>query len=299
MRCGGDDGFKWIPPYSRVGIIGGKGEMGRLFRRFFEKRGYFVEIADLDTPKTSREVIKESDIVVFSVPLHLTVEIIEKHVELLREDQLVMDLSSLKVEPVRAMLKGKSSVVGLHPMFGGSISSFSGQTIIACPVRVDVTKWERVRSEFENEGIIVKECSPEKHDELMVIIQVLFHLTTMIQGRVMRELGVDIEETLEYTSPVYRMEISLLGRMFAQNGWLYGAISQMNPHTPKIIALIQKILAEYNDWLQSKNLAAMAKDFADTSAHLGSFCKRAYEESSKLMELSSSIFNKMLEPNRS
>lgn len=290
MNCGSDGG-RWFPPHGRVGIIGGNGEMGRLFRRFFENRGYSVEISDLDTPKTSRDVIEVADIVLFSVPLHLTVEIIEEHVGLLREDQLVMDLSSLKVEPVRTMLKGKASVVGLHPMFGGSISSFSGQTIIACPVRIDSCKWRRLKLEFESEGMFVKECSPEKHDEMMAVIQVLFHLTTMIQGRVIRELGVDIEETLEYTSPVYRMEISLLGRMFAQNEWLYGAISQLNPCTPGIIALIQKSLWEYNNWINDKNLIAIAEDFARTREHLGSFCKKAYEESSRLINLSSAIFN--------
>ncbi|MCX7822773.1 MAG: prephenate dehydrogenase/arogenate dehydrogenase family protein [Syntrophobacterales bacterium] len=289
MRSG-TNGDRWLPPYGKVGIIGGKGEMGRLFRRFFEGRGYTVEIADLDTPKTSKEVIEASDIVVFSVPLHLTVEIIEEHREFLRQDQLVMDLSSLKVEPIRAMLKGQASVVGLHPMFGGSIPSFVGQTIIACPVRVDMARWKRLKTEFESEGMVVKECSPEKHDELMAIIQVLFHLTTMIKGRVIRELGVDIEETLEYTSPVYRMEICLLGRMFAQSGWLYGAISQMNPHTPKIVTLIQNILDEYNRWFKDKNLPRLAKDFFETSSYLGSFCRKAYEESSQLMELGSALF---------
>lgn len=284
------DGTKWFPPHARVGIIGGKGEMGRLFRRFFEKRGYQVDIADLQTPKTSREIIESSDLVLFSVPLHQTVEIIEENLPYLRDDQLVMDLTSLKVEPIRAMLRSKASVVGLHPMFGGSISSFSGQTIIACPVRIDSQVWNRLRMEFEQEGMVVRECSPEKHDKLMAIIQVLFHLSTMIQGRVIRELGIDIEETLGYTSPVYRTEICLLGRMFAQSEWLYSAISQMNPHTPQIIDLIQAILSEYKTWITEKNLSALAQDFAKTRAHLGSFCQRAFEESSRLIDLSSALF---------
>ncbi|MEJ5300380.1 MAG: prephenate dehydrogenase/arogenate dehydrogenase family protein [Thermodesulforhabdaceae bacterium] len=284
------DNNTWFPPNAKLGIIGGKGEMGRLFKRFFENRGYQVEIADLDTPKTTREVIEDSKVVVFSVPLHRTVEIIEEHAQYLTDDHLVMDLSSLKVEPIRAMLKSKASVVGLHPMFGGSVSSFAGQTIIACPVRIDSSIWERLKLEFEAEGMVVKECPPERHDELMSIIQVLFHLSTMIQGRVIRELGIDIEETLEYTSPVYRMEISILGRMFAQSGWLYGAISQMNPHTPRIVALIQEILKEYSLWLQDKDLQALVEDFNKTRNHLGSFCARAYEESSQLIEVSSKLF---------
>jgi prephenate dehydrogenase len=285
-----NDGAKWLPPHARVGIIGGQGEMGRLFRGFFEKRGYQVDIADLKTPKSSKDVIESSDVVVFSVPLHRTVEIIEKNLAYLKPDQLVMDLTSLKVEPIHAMLKSKASVVGLHPMFGGSISSFVGQTVIACPVRIDSSAWNRLKAEFEKEGMVVKECSPEKHDKLMAVIQVLFHLSTMIQGRVIRELGIDIDETLGYTSPVYRTEICLLGRMFAQSEWLYSAISLMNPHTPQIINLIQAILNEYELWLKDKNLEALAEDFAKTRSHLGSFCQRAFEESTRLVELSSALF---------
>jgi prephenate dehydrogenase len=283
------DNNAWFPPNARLGIIGGKGEMGQLFQRFFEKRGYHVEIADLDTPKTAREVIESSNVVVFSVPLHLTLKVIEEHVNHLTDDHLVMDLSSLKVEPIQAMLKSRASVVGLHPMFGGKISTFAGQTIIACPVRVDPSIWERLKLEFEAEGMVVRECSPERHDELMAIIQVLFHLSTMIQGRVIRELGIDIEETLKHTSPVYRMEISILGRMFAQSGWLYGAISQMNPYTPRIVTLMQEILGEYSQWLKNKDLQAFVDDFDRTKDHLGTFCARAYEESSQLLELTSGL----------
>ncbi len=286
---------RWLPG-ARVGIIGGMGEMGKLFQRFFEKRGYKVEIADLYTEKTARDIIEEVEVVLFSVPLHRTVAIIEEHRSYLRPHQLVMDLSSLKVKPVEAMLQSRASVVGLHPMFGGSISSFAGQTLIACPVRIEPSDWAPLRRQFEEEGMIVRECAPEKHDELMAIIQVLFHLSTMIQGRVIRDLGVDIEETLSYTSPVYRMEISILGRMFAQSGWLYGAISQMNPHTPRIISTMQHTLREYERWFAQGDLASFVRDFTTSSNHLGEFCRKAYEESSRLLEVSTHLFSESSPP---
>ena len=106
-----------------------------------------------------------------------------------RPDQLLMDLSSLKVRPIEAMLLSPSSVVGLHPMFGGTISSFAGQTIVACPVRIIPCRVDPLRRLFENQGMRVKECTPEKHDHMMSIIQVLFHVTTMLTGRVLRETG--------------------------------------------------------------------------------------------------------------
>ena len=116
----GDDAsspFPWEPP-ARIGIIGGLGEMGTLFSRFFSDQGYEVTVADLGTPVTGRELAASSDILLFSVPLHKSEEIIRELVPLTRPDQLVMDLTSLKVNAVREMLQSPASVVGLHPKIG-------------------------------------------------------------------------------------------------------------------------------------------------------------------------------------
>ncbi len=120
-----------------IGIIGGNGQMGQLFGRFFETQGYQVFVSDRDPGHDNKEIMRISDMVLFAVPLHETVNIIRELVVHARPEQLLMDLSSLKVGPVQAMLRSPSSVVGLHPMFGGNISSFAGQTIVACPVRID------------------------------------------------------------------------------------------------------------------------------------------------------------------
>ena len=58
---------------------------------------------------------------------------------------------------------------------------------------------------------------------------------TMLIGRTLRELDIDIEETMNYTSPSYRIEMNLVGRIFAQSPELYGAITQMNPNTKEAL----------------------------------------------------------------
>ena len=47
--------------------------------------------------------------------------------------QLLMDLSSLKVAPVQEMLRSPAGVVGLHPMFGGRVSSWADLAILNAP----------------------------------------------------------------------------------------------------------------------------------------------------------------------
>jgi prephenate dehydrogenase len=269
-----------------IGIIGGMGQMGRLFGRFFEAQGYQVVVADRSAGKDNAAVIRMSDIVLFAVPLHETVNIIGELIPYARPEQLLMDLSSLKVGPIQAMLRSSSSIVGLHPMFGGNISSFAGQTMVACPARIDSQDWSYLRRLFENQGIRIKECTPEKHDYMMSIIQVLFHVTTMLTGRVLRELQVDVAETMEFTSPSYRLEMNLLGRIFAQNPALYSAITQMNPFALDVLEHLESGLKRYREWYGAGDLFAFVSDFKRTAEHLGDFCGLAFEESSALLDFS-------------
>lgn len=277
---------------STVGIIGGLGEMGRLFTKFFDSHGFRVNVADVRTELTPERAVSESDIVVFAVPLPKTVGIISKLVPYTRGDQLLMDLSSLKEAPIREMLKSPASVVGLHPMFGGRVSSFLGQTLAACPVRIDQEQWEWLRGLFTSSGIRVKECSPNEHDKMMSIIQVLFHLTTMIVGRTLRKLDINIKETMDYTSPSYRIEMNLVGRIFAQNPELYTAITQMNSNSEAIFAALKEGLEVYEQFYRTGNLEEFIKDFEQSAAHLGDFCTGAYSESSEILDFSVQLANR-------
>jgi len=271
-------------PGARMGIIGGQGEMGSLFAGFFRRLGYRVEIADRLTEKSNEEVARDADIVLFSVPLHRTVEIVRSLLPCIRPHQLLMDLTSLKGPPVREMLESPAAVLGLHPMFGGRISTFEGQTLVACPVRIPSPAWAEWKALFTGQGLRVKESTPEAHDRMMSIIQVLFHMTTMLAGRILRDLEVDIGETLEYTSPVYRLEMSLLGRIFAQDPALYSAITQMNPHTGDLIQMLSRGLEQYRKWYEEADLEAFVEDFERSAGHLNSFTDWAYEESSAMLE---------------
>ncbi len=265
--------------------------MGRLFSDFFRSHGFRVQVGDLHGELTPEEVVRGSDIVLFAVPLHKTVEIIRALLPHMRHDQLIMDLTSLKSGPVREMLKAPAFVVGLHPMFGGGISSFAGQTLVACPARIDPADWLWLRGLFAVSRIRVKECSPEEHDRMMSIIQVLFHLTTMLVGRTLRELDIDIAETMEYTSPSYRIEMNLVGRILAQNPELYAAITGMNPNSEKIFSTLMEGLQAYQRFYRQGDLKGFAEDFERSARHLGEFCRDAYRESSEILDFSVQLTN--------
>ncbi len=122
------------------------------------------------------------------------------------------------------MLKSKANVVGLHPMFGPTVDSFKSQTIIVCPARVEDHLLHRLIAIFRHEGARCTITTPEEHDRMMAVVQGLTHYVTLCMAESIRRLGMDIETTKEFTSPVYQIELSLIGRLLSQDPDLYADI---------------------------------------------------------------------------
>jgi chorismate mutase/prephenate dehydrogenase len=82
-----------------IGIIGGKGQLGGWCSDIFQKRGYPLLIADRDTELSNLELVEQASIVVVSVPIGVTGDVLREIQGALRSDQLVVDLTSVKTLP--------------------------------------------------------------------------------------------------------------------------------------------------------------------------------------------------------
>ncbi len=119
-----------------IGIIGGTGQMGQWFKRFFERNKCKVIISGRKTEIKPSECASKCDVVIVSVPIDITINVIEEIAPFVKEDALLMDFTSIKKEPVDAMLKfSRSAVIGVHPVFGPSLNTLKNQTIVICPAR--------------------------------------------------------------------------------------------------------------------------------------------------------------------
>ncbi|MBT8508064.1 prephenate dehydrogenase [Methanomicrobiaceae archaeon CYW5] len=219
-----------------VGIIGGTGAMGGLFAPVFSRAGFDVEISGRTTPLSNRDLAMDSDIVIISVPIRETVKVIEEIAPFLSADQVLCDFTSLKVKPIAAMLGTPAQVLGLHPMFGPGVASLAGQTVIATPARCASPVCTEILDVFRNEGARVTITTPEEHDRIMAVIQGLMHFSTLVVAETMRSAGVSPVEMQRFTSPVYRIETGIVGRILGQEADLYGPILQENPEVGRIVS---------------------------------------------------------------
>ena len=184
-----------VPPdmeQRTVAVIGGNGLMGRCIAGLFADLGHAVMIADLDTKLAPQAAASIADVVLISVPIDTTVEVIRQLGPKVRPEALLMDVTSVKTAPVQAMLDSSTaSVVGTHPLFGPSVHSVQGQRIVVTPGRGD--EWHRwLVDMLQARGLVVKEATPQNHDRAMAVVQVLTHFATEVMGKALADIGVPL-----------------------------------------------------------------------------------------------------------
>lgn len=268
----------------KAGIIGGTGKMGRLFAGVFERAGYEVLVSGRSTPLTNPELAEQCDLVIVSVPIRDTVRVINEIAPVLTKDQVLCDFTSLKVEPVTAMLASKAQVIGLHPMFGPTVRSLAGQTIIICPARADPSVLYSLIATFREEGAECTITTPEAHDRMMAVVQGLTHFMTLTMADSIRRLGIDIEKTKAFTSPVYQMELGVVGRLLSQDPDLYADILEENPFVPEVLDACQESARTLAGIVTSGDADRFRAFFKENSRHFGDYCREGQEMTDALIE---------------
>ena len=227
-----------------VGIIGGTGGMGRWFADLLKKEGHTVHVSGRKTKLSSDELARICNVVVVSVPISATAEVIKQIAPQLNKDQLLMDLTSLKTEPLELMMANSAAeVIGCHPLFGPAIKESAGQNIVLCPGRG--TNWfPWLKGLFERKGFNVLERTAARHDEMMSIVQVLNHLNTISLGLALAETSQLQDELSKFSTPVFRVKLDIVRKLFTEGPGLYADIIAGNPETEKILDTYEHVIRE-------------------------------------------------------
>ena len=267
-----------------LGVIGGKGKMGAFFSELLKNEVEEIIISDLDTELSNKELVKKSHVIIVTVPITKTKKVIEEIASDLRNDQLILDLTSLKTGPIDAMMHSKASVIGLHPLFGPSVKNLSNQRIVICPTRPG--KWEPwIRGVFEKKEVQLLEISPTMHDQMMALIQSLVHFTSMVFMHTLFEEIDDPKATLKLATPVYRMQLYIAGRILSQSSNLYADIQMENPLFRKVLDKFENSFATLKEIVLSKDKEAFQKEFEGLSKFLGPLKEKGQELTTEFIRI--------------
>jgi chorismate mutase/prephenate dehydrogenase len=268
-----------------IGIIGGTAGMGAFLGRVLDAAGYPVEITGLERGAPSEEVAARHDLIIIAVPIAATMPVIERVAPFVRPGACIADVTSVKRDPLAAMLKHAPpgvDVVGTHPIFGPHGSDMDRQKVVLCRGRGDAG-FDRVKRLYESFGAEVIEATAEEHDEQMALIQVLVHEKTMVLGSVLERMKASLTRSLQFASPIYRAELSMIGRMFSQSAELYADILTVNPAGTGTSKVFGEEAARFAGAVDKGDREGIVTRFKEVAAYMAEFASWAKKESDAIL----------------
>ncbi len=268
-----------------IGVVGGTLGMGAFLAGVFERGGYAVETMGLDRGAPAEEVAARHDLVIVAVPIAATLETIARIGPHVRRGACLSDVTSLKTDPVKAMLAAAPEgvdVVGAHPMFGPSGEDLDRQKVVLCGAR-GATWLPRVRRLYELFGAECIDATPEEHDAQMAFIQVLVHEKTMVLGSVLERLGPDLSRSLQFASPIYKTELAMVGRMFSQGADLYADILTQNADSARLSHVFEQEAAFFARAVAMKDRDTVVRRFRQVAAFMTDFAAWARRQSDGIL----------------
>ncbi len=275
---------KGVRAGTNVLVVGGLGSMGQYFFQWFNNAGYHVRILDQHDWPNVAKLCQNIELAIISVPIEVTNDVIQNLGPHLPEKCVLADITSIKVSPLNAMLEAhQGPVIGLHPLFGPATSTLDKQIIAVTPGRdLDACRW--LIDQFSAWGSILLQVDAQEHDDIMSTVQTLRHFATFAFGQFLCRKHIDLPRTLEFSSPIYRLELGMVGRLFAQDPSLYAEIIFASS---KRRALLKEYLASLADNLKmidSGDKKKFCAEFKKISDWFGPFSEQAMRESSYLID---------------
>lgn len=263
--------------------IGGEGGMGKLYKRITEQTGHHAYSIDKGNWHELEELSDKLDLVIVTVPINMTEHVIERLSGRLKKETILADFTSNKSDPMETMLKAhEGPVIGLHPMHGPDVENLSKQLMVFCPAR-DGDKADWFVKQCELWGMRIIQADPKKHDHVMHLVQGLRHFVALLHGSFMEHYDLKPADMLDYSSPIYRAELMMTGRIFAQSAELYADIVFSNEERRKLLLNFFEHHQKLAELVKNNDRDGFIREFEGVTDFFGKFATQALNESGYLI----------------
>ena len=250
-----------------IGIIGGRGKMGSWFANFFAKEGIEVFISDVKKEKLpkrlknprinffqdNKELVKKVDFILISVLFKDFLKVVKEISPLVKKEQKILDILSIKEKPVEIMHSffKKNITLGTHPLFGPKTKSTRHNFLLTPTNKKERDFAKDFKEWLEKRNFRVKILSPKEHDEFMTEILGFPHFVALVSGSTI--LDFDKERLMKVLGPSFKKLLSLIKNVAFSSPEFY---SDLHFHLPKI----EKIEKKFEENVKKWNLIIKRKD---------------------------------------
>ncbi|MDX1678501.1 bifunctional chorismate mutase/prephenate dehydrogenase, partial [Arsukibacterium sp.] len=271
------------PGGGKIVVVGGAGALGQRFVSLFQRSGYQVVVLEQTDWSEAATLCADAALVLVAVPITLTVQVINQ-LPALPDDCVLADITSIKQQPLDAMLAShRGPVVGLHPMFGPDITNLVKQVVVVCDGRAE-QKYQWLLQQLRVWGAELARQSAAEHDKAMQLIQAMRHFSSLVYGSHLAEEQADLTQLLQLSSPIYRLELAMVGRLFAQNAELYADIMLSSADVTALLERYQQRFSELLQLLKNQDKAGLMKQFAKGQQFFGELAEQFLQESKQLLQ---------------
>ncbi|CAM3861861.1 bifunctional chorismate mutase/prephenate dehydrogenase [Rheinheimera salexigens] len=268
---------------AKVVIVGGDGALGQRFASLFTRSGYVVNTLGPDDWQDAEAICANAALVLMAVPITLTEQLIHK-LPVLAKHCVLADITSVKAKPLAAMLAQHSGpVVGLHPMFGPDVTNLVKQVVVVCHGR-DQAQYQWLLTQLNVWGAELAEKSADEHDHAMQLIQAMRHFSSLVYGVHLADEQADLAQLLQLSSPIYRLELAMVGRLFAQNAELYADIMLSSSAMTQVLQRYQQRFCQLLQLLESQDKAGLMAQFGKGQQFFGDLAEQFLQESKHLLQ---------------
>src|SRR5690554_2702233 len=264
-------------------FVGGEGKMGTVYKRIADRTGHKTYSIDQSNWYELEALAPVLDLVIVTVPINVTNSVIKRLKGKLKKETVLADFTSNKVAPLNEMLAAHDGpVVGLHPMHGPDVQNVSKQLMVVCEGR-DAGKMDWFVQQCELWGMRIIKTEPEKHDHVMHLVQGLRHFVALLYGSFMQNNDLKPANMLEFSSPIYRAEMMMTGRIFAQSAELYADIVFANQERRQLLLDFFEHHKKLARMVEENDRDGFISEFEQVTDFFGKFATQALSESGYLI----------------
>ena len=291
----------------KIGIIGGTDGLGKTLIYYFrdefevyisgrkhEKGRKVADELNVNYIESNEELASISDVVIVAVPIEHTSDVIREIAPHMKSGSVMMDVTSIKEGPAKVMgevLPDSVEYIPTHPIFGPRTTHLHDQVIVLTADKKG--RWyDKVYTYLKNKNMRIVETTPQKHDYMMSIVQVLTHFSFISTASAIEKLQVNISETEDYESPIYNLMIDLIARIVAQNPDLTYNIQTMNPNGDYIRNTFSEAVFELKDVINNEDKDKFIEIANRSTSHMGDI-RDALGRSDKAIESLSAEYTKL------
>jgi prephenate dehydrogenase len=184
----------------RIAVIGGAGQMGSWFVRYFTSLEFPTFLADVRLDEaakvaketgamfseTNRGAIEGVNIVLVCVPIKQITDVVLEVAPQMKEGAVLAEVSSIKGSAVDALVEASRMGIkplSIHPLFGPSATSLKGKTIVVVPVVDKEQEMNITRRLFGEADILIS--GVEEHDRAMAVVLSLTYFVNLVFAKVL------------------------------------------------------------------------------------------------------------------